>query len=161
MLLKRIAKTGLAFAASAVFAAAATAPAQASGGAAKAERDFKAIQADAVHVRTAALGLEKVVKQAGVKWVDCDAQWNMLKPPVEDMDIRLARLNTVKSSLTPAQQAEVDQAAKLVQSIRSRTHELRALLDKSGVKPTDPMFTTYGRDLATEARQLERVNAKS
>ena len=161
MLLKRIAEVSVALAVTAVFAAAANAPAQTSNTTSKATRDLKAIQTDAAHVRTAALGLEKVVKQPGVKWVDCDAQWNAIKPAVEDMDLRLSKLNQIKSSLASSQQSQIDQAAKLVQSIRTRTHQLRALLDKQGVQPADPMFANYGRDLANESRQLERVPAIS
>ena len=127
----------------------------------KTARLFRDIRADAVKVRSAAMRLDTLTDNRGSKWLDYDGQWNAIMPSVEDMQMKLARLETMQAGISPAERAELDQNKRLVEEIQSRTHQLRMLLDKSGVQTSDPRFKTYSRSLRNEAQKLEKTDAAS
>lgn len=116
------------------------------------------IHVDAMQIQTAARHLESLTSTPSPKWLQFDEQWNEIKPPVEDMDIRIARLEKIQSSLSPAQRADLDQSKMLANQIRTRTRELRNLLDKPGVSTSDKMFRTYARDLTSESNKLAKTS---
>jgi len=127
----------------------------------KAAQLFRDIRTDAVKVRTAAARLDTLSASPASNWLDYDSQWNEIMPSVEDMQMKLARLETLKAAISPAEHAELDQSKRLIDEIQSRTHQLRVLLDKPGVQTSDPRFRTYSRSLRNEAQRLEKADSAS
>jgi hypothetical protein len=127
----------------------------------KAARLLRDIQADSVQVRAAAARLYHMTASSNAAWIDYDRQWNEIKPFVEDMQIKLDRLENMQATISPAERKAVDQSKLLVQEIRSRTRGLRTLLDKPGVQPTDARFKAYARSLRNEAVKLETTSKVS
>lgn len=124
-------------------------------------RLLRDVRADAMQVRSAAAQLDHLTRSPGAQWVEYDRQWNEIKPPVEDMQMKLARLETMHAAISPAERQELAQSKLLIQEIQSRTHELRALLDKPGVQTKDAHFDRYARYLRSEAAKLEKITAAS
>lgn len=127
----------------------------------KAAQLFRDIRADAVKVRTAAARLDTLSASPASKWLDYDRQWNEIMPSVEDMQMKLARLETLLAAISPAEHAALDQSKSLIVEIQSRTHQLRLLLDRPGVQTSDPRFKTYSRSLRNEAQKLEKADSAS
>jgi hypothetical protein len=119
-----------------------------------AARLLRDIRADSVHIRAAAARLYTLTESSSSKWLDYDRQWNAIKPSVEDMQMKLARLETMQASISPALSKDLDQSKMLIQEIQSRTRQLRALLDTPGVQPNDVKFKVYSRGLRSEAARL-------
>lgn len=127
----------------------------------KVARLFRDIREDAVQVHSAAARLDASTKSPNATWLDYDRQWNEIKPSVEDMQMKLARLETMQAAISPAERKELDQSKLMIEEIQGRTHQLRVLLDKPGVQTNDAEFKTYARGLRNEAGQLERTAAAS
>jgi hypothetical protein len=123
----------------------------------KAARLVRDIKADAVKARVAAARLDTLAESANAKWLDYDRQWNEIKPLVEDMQMKLARLERMQSTLSPAERTELDQVKPLVGAIQSRTHQFLTLLDTPGVQTNDPKFKAYAKGLRSEADKLEKL----
>lgn len=127
----------------------------------EAARLLRDIKADAVQVRSAAAHWDSLAASSGAKWIDYDRQWNEIKPSVEDMQMKLARLERIQSALSPAERTELDQSKPAVAEIQSRTHQLLTLLDKPGVQTTNAKFKTYARSLRNEAGKIEKLTPAS
>ena len=127
----------------------------------KAAQLFRDIRTDAVKVRTAAARLDTLSASPASKWLDYDRQWNEIMPSVEDMQMKLDRLETLQAAISPAEHAELDQSKSLIAEIQSRTHQLRVLLDEPGVQTSDPRFKTYSRSLRNEVQKLEKADSAS
>jgi hypothetical protein len=140
---------------------AASSPAKVGDESKKATRLFRDIRADAVKVQSAAARLDTLSASPASKWLDYDRQWNEIMPSVEDMQMKLARLEKMQAAISPAEQAELDQSKSLIVEIQSRTHELRTLLDRPGGQTSDPRFKTYSRSLRNEAQKLEKTDSAS
>ena len=126
-----------------------------------AARLIRDLKADAIQVRSAAMLLDTLTKNPSATWLDYDRQWNEIKPSVEDMQMKLVRLEGMQSAISAAERQEIDQSKVLIEEIQGRTHQLRTLLDEPGVRTTDPKFKAYARSLSREASQLERTTAVS
>jgi hypothetical protein len=126
-------------------------------GSQKAARLLRDIKADALEVRSAAAHFDSLAESAGAKWIDYDRQWNEIKPPVEDMQIKLRLLEAKQSALSPAQRTELDQSKLLIEKIQSTTHQFFTLLETSGVQTSDVRFKTYARSLRNEADKIEKL----
>lgn len=104
-------------------------------------------------VRSAAARLDSLAESSGAKWLDYDRQWNEIMPSAEDMQINLARLETMQSALSPAQRAELDRSKPLIQAnpeqdpsvahtagctpgLRPATQSSRQTQGASGMRPT-------------------------
>ena len=118
---------------------------------------LREIKADAAQVRSAAMRLNALTRASNVKWLEYDKQWNEIKPAVEDMDMKLTRLERMQSALAPAERDDMNKCRPLIQEIRSDTHELRTLLDQPGVQLTDKNFHAEARGLLREAVELEQA----
>ena len=114
-----------------------------------------------MQVRSAATRLDSLTTNPGAKWLDYDRQWNEIKPSVEDMQMKLARLEAMRAEISPSEQAELDLSQRLINEIQSRTHELRMLLDQPRVQTSDPRFKAYARSLRNEAQKLEKTDSAS
>lgn len=123
----------------------------------QAARLLRDIKADAVSVRTAAMGLDTLTASSAARWLDYDRQWNEIKPSVEDMQIKLARLEPMKSALSPAERTELDQSKPVIGEIQNRTHQLFTLLGTPGVQTKDAKFKAYASSLKNEADKLEKL----
>jgi hypothetical protein len=122
---------------------------------------FKAIGADAVQVRSAAASLNKMTADPAATWEQYDRQWNQIQPAVEDMQIRIARLEKMETAISPAERADVERSKQLIQQIRNRTRDFLALLDKPGVQTMDARFKTYAKSLLSEAGKLDTASRVS
>jgi len=122
---------------------------------------FRDIRADAIQVRSAATRLDSLTKNSGAKWLDYDRQWNEVKPAVEDMQMKLARLEAMQAAISPAERKQLDQSKLTIEEIQSRTHQLRTLLDKPGVQTNDARFQSYAHYLRNEAGELETTARSS
>jgi hypothetical protein len=123
----------------------------------KPERLMREIKADAAQVQSVAARMDKLAENSTPTWIDYDRQWNEIKPSVEDMQMKVVRLEAMQSSLTPAERKELDQSKLLVGEIQSRTHQFLTLLDTPGIQTTDAKFKTYARSLRNEAGSLEKL----
>jgi hypothetical protein len=123
----------------------------------QAARLLREIKTDATQIQSSAARLDNLAASSSPKWLDYDREWNEIKPSVEDMRIKLARLEIRQSALSPAERTELDQIKPLVVEIRSRTHQLLTLLDKPGVQTSDAKFKTCARSLRNEADKLEKL----
>lgn len=117
---------------------------------------LKDIRTDAVQVRSAAAKLDNLAHSADAQWADYDQQWNEIKPSVEDMQIKLYRLDAMKTQLTPSEQKELAQSQRLIEGIQSRTRELRILMDQPGFEVNNARFKMYAHSLHRDAIQLEK-----
>ena len=142
---------------STVLAQAASAPGMEKGDSHTAARLLREIRADAVQVHQSAVHLDKLTQSPAAKWTDYDRQWNEIKPSVEDMQLKLGRLEAMQTAISPGERKEVDQSKILIQEIQARTHELRNLLDKPGVQTNDAKFKTFAKSLRNEAVRLEKT----
>jgi len=118
---------------------------------------LREIKADAAQVRSAAVRWDNLAESSSAKWIDYDRQWNEIRPSVEDMQMKLARLERIQSALSPAERTELDQTKPLIGEIQSGTHQLLTLLDKPGVQTTDAKFKTYAGSLRGEADKIEKL----
>jgi hypothetical protein len=123
----------------------------------QASRLLRDIKADAVQVRSDAARVDTMAANSNTTWMDYDRQWNVIKPCVEDMQMKLARLERIQSSLSPAERTDLDQVKSLVGEIQSGTHQFLTLLDKPGVQTSDARFKTYASSLRSEAGKLETI----
>ncbi len=123
----------------------------------RATRLLRQIKADALAVRSAAAQLDSLTEGSSARWLDYDRQWNEIKPSVEDMQMKLARLETMQSALSPAERTDLNQIKPLIGEIQSRTHQFITLLDIPGVQTGDAKFKTYARSLRSEADKLEKL----
>jgi hypothetical protein len=119
------------------------------------------VKNDAAHVQSVAAHLKDLTAASGAKWTDYDRQWNEIKPSVEDMHEKMWRLENIRAQMTPAEQKEYDQSKPLFQKIEARTHELRQLLDKPGVRTTNSKFKSYANGISSEATKLEHTASAS
>lgn len=145
----------------AVMAQAATSSGQGAHDSHLAARLLREIKADGLHVESAAAELDKLTRSSSATWLDYDRQWNEIDPSVEDMELKLARLEAIESSATPDQRSQIDQSKRYVLDIQTRTSQLRALLDSPGVQTSDAKFKTYARSLMGEAGKLDKMPATS
>src|SRR5579864_3198881 len=120
--------TMMMFAGSAVLAQAAASTSKASNESNSSARLLRDVHSDAVHVQTAAAKLDQLAQNPNATWIDYDRQWNIMKPCVEDMVIRIARLEKMEANVSAAEKTEIDQAKTGVQAIQARVHALRKLL---------------------------------
>ncbi len=123
----------------------------------KAARLLRDIKADGVTARSAAARLDRLAVSSGAKWLDYDRQWNEIMPSVEDMQIKLARLEAMQSALSPAQRAELDRSKPLIEEIQSRTHQSLTLLDAPGAQTSDQKWKACARSLRNEADKLQKL----
>jgi hypothetical protein len=122
----------------------------------RAARLLRQIKADALAVRSAAAQLDSLTEGSGARWLDYDLQWNEIKPSVEDMQMKLARLETMQSALSPAERTDLNQIKPLIGEVQSRTHQFITLLDAPGVQTSGAKFKTYARSLRGEADKREK-----
>jgi hypothetical protein len=123
----------------------------------QASRLLREIKADAVQIRSDAAQLNTIAANSNTTWMDYDHQWNVLKPCVEDMQMKLARLERIQSSLSATERTELDQVKPLVGEIQTETHQFLALLDQPGVQTSDSHFKVYASSLRSEANKLQTV----
>jgi hypothetical protein len=127
-------------------------------GAREAKRLFKEIRVSAHQVEMQALDWEKISEQPAPRWEAYNRQWNMIKPTAETIHEKFNRLETMRVSLTPAEQKELDNAKPLVAGIEGKTTELRTYLDQKYPKQlSNPAYRDESRALARTAKDLIRT----
>jgi hypothetical protein len=123
----------------------------------RAVRYLRDIRADAAQIQSAAARLDELAASTGATWIEYDRQWNLIDPAVEDMQIKLTRLESMQSRLSAAERADLDRSKPLVGEIRGRTHQFLTLLDTPGVQTSDAKFKTYASSIKNDAGKLEKL----
>jgi hypothetical protein len=123
----------------------------------EASRLLKGIAADAHHIRAHARKVEKLQASSHATYKAYDRQWNDIKPNVEDMSLKFSRLENMRATVLPWQQAAIDRSAPEVKEIAGNLTEFRTYLNTSGISMTSPMFKTYGERLSKEASELSQT----
>ncbi len=115
---------------------------------------LREIKSDAAQIHSAAVQLDHLTKGSSAKWVDLDRQWNVMKPAQEDMEQKLWRLESIKASISPAEQTQLAQTKPVVDAIQSNTHRLRTLLDKPEGQVANQTFEKCAISLRRETNRL-------
>ena len=72
---------------------------------------------------------------------------------------KLDRLESMRASLSPSQQKELDQNKQAVEQISARTRELYKLIDQPGADLKSARFRSSAQSLANNAGSLARSSA--
>jgi hypothetical protein len=135
-------------------AASNTKPAQQSREAAKLLKD---IRMDAREVAKHAQRFETLSTKSTAKWQAFDTQWNEIKPSVEDMSMKLSRLQKMEASLPEGQQKAIENSEPLVRNIAGDTHDLYQLVDQGMTNLPRKQFKQESGELANAAHKLAQV----
>lgn len=127
---------------------------------AKAARLLNSVAVDANQIHAAASTFEKLTANTSATWTEYDRQWNEIQPLVETMNMKIARLESMESSLSPSEKQALSQAKADLQKISWRTRELGKLVDMVPPDLSNSKFKIDSRDLVKEASDASRV-AKS
>jgi hypothetical protein len=122
---------------------------------------LRSIRMDARQVRSHAWDWAMLTKDPSTSWYSYDRQWNQIKPAVEDMSIKLNRLEEMRAELSPWEQTATDRSKPLVTEIAWETHTLRTGLDKFytdlGNLSVPASFKGESSGLARDAGRLVRT----
>lgn len=126
---------------------------------ARATRLLNSVAADARQIETVASELDKLTKDSSATWKQYDRKWNEIQPVVEKMQIKIARLEAMESSLSPAEKQSMDQSKLALQKIAWHSAELGKLVDTVPADLNDPKFRAESWDLLKEAREIAKLDA--
>jgi hypothetical protein len=141
----------------AVAAPAAGQPARCVGESHEAANLLRDIRMDARQVRAHAWQWTMLRKRQTGAWYNFDRQWNEIKPPVEDMSMKLVRLEDMKAKLPAWEQQAMDGSKRLMAQITAETHDIRAELDSYYNGLSSPVAVTPKGDSAVLARDAGRL----
>jgi hypothetical protein len=127
----------------------------------QAETRFQSICKDASNVQTVAARLTKLTRDSSAKWSDYDKKWNEIKPSVEDMNMKLAEIEAMKSSLSPSEIKALNKSVVLIKDIAGNTHEIRMQLDMSPKQLNEPLIRSFSRNMVQKSTTLEKLTAKA
>ena len=144
--------TGTAFAASSSYQAFGLTPQSR-----EADRLLRDIRSDARQVRTHAWRWDRLSINGTATWQQSDRQWNQIKPAVEDMQIKLGRIEAMLATLPAWERSTIASTRPLVDLIARNTHDLRVMLDKPNVNLTSTRSQRRSGSLAVEAGRLVRT----
>lgn len=119
-------------------------------------RLLKGVAADARQIQMEASDFQKLTKDSGATWKQYDRQWNEMEPVVETMRGKIARLESLESSLPTGEKQAVDQSKAEYQKIAWHSRELGKLVDAVPPDLKTPQFNIASRDLVKEASDLAR-----
>ncbi len=137
----------------------ASSPSKPENDGAKATRLMKSVAADARQIELTATGLNKLARDPGATWKQVDQKWNELQPVVETMRMKIARLEAMESSLSPAEKQALDQSKAALKQIAWRSAELGKLVDTVPANLNDPKFKMESRNLVKEAGEIAKLEA--
>lgn len=120
----------------------------------EAARLLREVRIDARRIARHARRFEQLSMKPAVTWQSYDQQWNLIKPSMESMSMKLGRLEAMRGKLSPARQTAADHAETLLRQMERQTSELHALLNRNGVSLSAPAFKSHSARLAKSARQL-------
>lgn len=126
----------------------------------QAQSHFESIRKDASIVQTTAANLEKLTRDATTKWADYDKKWNEIKPSVEDMSMKLAEIEAMRSTLSPSEQKALDKSMVLIKALKTNTSEIRMQLDNSRNNLNQPLIRSFSRNMVQKSETLEKLTAK-
>lgn len=119
------------------------------------------IAADARMVRMHARKAERLSKEASPTWSAYDHQWNAMAPNIEDMSMKLGRLQGMRASLPDWQQQAIDHTAPLIREVAGNSKEFRTFLNEHGSDLTNPMFGTYAGKIFNASREIAQTAGKT
>jgi hypothetical protein len=143
----------------ALIAHAGTIPIKAEAQSSEAGRLLKVIKVNAEQIRSFALNLENLAKQADAKWTDYDQQWNMIKPAQERIDRALWHLENMRASLSAPEQQTLTQTERDVAEITGATRDLWMRLGQPKVDLKKPALNADARSLDKAARDVIKATA--
>jgi hypothetical protein len=123
----------------------------------EAGRLLRSVAADARQIHSHAVAFDKLTQESGATWKEYDREWNETQPVVEMMQMKIARLEAIESSLSPSEKQALEQAKADFQKISWRTRELGNLVDMVPPDLSSPQFKTASRNLVKEASDAARV----
>ena len=115
------------------------------------------IKADAQTIETHAAQLERLAKDPNAQWMQFDRQWNEIKPAQEALQMKIERLERMRSSLTDQQRKALDQSKQAAEVVSARTHELFRQIEQPGNDLTSARFRVDARSLARNADTVARA----
>lgn len=124
---------------------------------ARSARLLNSVSADAHQIAAKASEWDKLMQDPNTTWRQYDRKWNEIQPIVETMRIKIARLEAMESSLTPAQKQALEQAKADCQKISRRSRELGNLVDQVPANLNNPKFKMGSRDLVKEASEVAKA----
>ncbi|MCC6391612.1 MAG: hypothetical protein IT167_13515 [Bryobacterales bacterium] len=127
----------------------------------QAQTRFQSICQDASNVQAVAARLTKLTRDSSTKWADYDKKWNEIKPSVEDMSMKLAEIDAMKSSLSPSEMKALGKSMVLIKDIKGNTQEIRMQLDNSRNQLNEPLIRSFSRNMMQKSETLEKLTAKA
>jgi len=115
---------------------------------------LKWVAADARQIETAASQMERLAKDPNAAWAQYDRQWNEMQPFVERMNINIARLERMESSLTATEKKALEDSKAESQRIAWQSAELGKLVDQVPANLTAPQFKNASRAMVNEASKV-------
>lgn len=123
------------------------------------DRLLAEMKADAQGIQSHAAELQMLSKDPNATWAQFDQQWNEIKPVQEALQSRVARLESMRASLSDSQRKSFDEAKQAAQEISARTSELLKLMDQPNADLKSMKFRSHVQALAKDAQTVARASA--
>ncbi len=115
------------------------------------------MKADAQTIETHATQLEKLAKDPNAQWAQFDQQWNEIKPAQEALQMKIKRLESMRSSLSDQQRKALDESKQAAEMVSARTRELYRMIEQPGNDLTSARFRVDAQSLLKNADTLART----
>ncbi len=113
---------------------------------------MKGIAVEARQIESHAAQLEKLTADSSATWEQYDREWNEIQPAVETLEMKVARLERMDSSLSAAQKQALEKSKAACQKISWDSRQLGKLVDQVPPDLRNPKFKMESRNLRNEAR---------
>ena len=130
------------------------APAKSANQSDEAARLIREVQVSAQQVSAHAQDWAHLATTSQATWAAYDKQWNMIKPAMEELSLRLSRLEVLRSVLPQIQQDAIRSSQVLDREMTRDTHALEAMLTTHSKEPKNPAFRKHAGALWREAQQM-------
>jgi len=122
----------------------------------EADAIFQAVQSDAQDVSDHAAKLQGFVIDTDVSWQTHGDQLRQMKAKMNDLGMRLCRLQTIRRVLTPWQQKMVDQIGTNVQLMADNAQDAITFVDSNHDALWKPTYDRHVNNIYDESTQLAR-----
>jgi hypothetical protein len=112
------------------------------------------IETDSRHIRSLANELDVLRMHLTVDWSSHGQKLEEIKQAVNDMGMKLSRLESIRSSALPWQQQAIDRVAPLVRLTADNTQDAILFLNANLHGLWKPEYGKYTRNMADEAGQI-------
>lgn len=112
------------------------------------------IETDSRHIATLADEVIMLRRQPAVAWTSHGSTLMEIREAVNDMGMKLSRLETIRSSALPWQQQAIDRVAPLVRLTADNVQDAILFLNANQHGLWKPEYGKYTRNMAAEAGQI-------